>query len=324
MRTGAIFGLASALLVLAGCEEKADRPAEPGPQTGQVRAEAPGAPAPAVATTVTVELLDPGAEPRASLRYDFSGMQKQAVEMIMEMTMGIELGGAGRPPTALPPVYMDMVIDPRGVSEQGDLSYGFELIDARVIDSGSADPQVVADMKTELDKTRGLSGLAEVTPRGFTRKADIRVPEGAGPQVKDLVDKMKTQIEQMSAPLPEEPVGKGARWIVTQPIRTEMLTFTQQATYTLRGLSDGAIDLGIEVKQSAPPQQINPPGMAGATARLISLDSGGSGSSQVHLQKLIPRAEISNSMQMEVEIRAGGQQQNMKTTIDIKMTTRPK
>jgi hypothetical protein len=314
--------LLGALLALVGCEKKMEPAATTKAESGQDQTLA--TPTGRVPSAITVELLAAGSEPRTALRYDFAGMQKMTVEMVMEMTMGIELGGAGQPPMPLPPVHMDMVIEPKQVSAEGNLSYRFELTDAKVIDSDGADPQVVAAMEAELAKTKGLSGDAEVTPRGFTLKADIRMPPGAGPQVKDLVDKMKTQIEQMSAPLPEEPVGQGASWIVTQPVVSEMLTFTQQATYTLTGLKDGQLDLAIQVKQSAPPQNINAPGMGNAAAKLLSLQSTGAGTSQVHLQKLVPRAEISNSMKMEVEIRAGGQQQNMKTSIDIKMVTRPK
>ena len=311
-----------AALALAACEEKADRkPAEKAEKEAPTKLPEGGEGA---GTEITVKLVEAGAEPRQALRYDFSAAKKQTVLMTMDMTMGMELGAMKQPPTKLPPVHMDMVIDPKKVSGDGVLRYAFEMTRAEVVAAPDADPNVVRAMKTELDKTQGMKGWADVTPRGFTLKADIEVPPGAGPQLRDLIDKMKTQIEQMSAPLPEEAVGKGAKWVVTQPIKNEMLKFTQTATYTLADLADGVATLEIGIAQDAPPQNIEAPGMAGATARLIKLDSSGKGNSKVDLKQLVPEADVSTSLAMEVEIRAQGQQQNMKTTIDIEMTTRPK
>ncbi len=320
MRSVKMLLAISAMLALVACEKKAEKQEAktPAASTGQPAEKAPAG------TNIVVKLVDPGAEPRQELRYDFSGAKKQVVVMTMDMTMGMELGAIKQPPTKLPPVHMDMVVEPKSVSDAGVLRYEFEMTRAEVVAGPDADPNVVQAMKTEMDKTKGMKGWADVNQRGFTLAADVKVPPGAGPQLRDLLDKMKSQIEQMSAPLPVEPVGKGAKWVVTQPIKNEMLKFNQQATYTLADLEGSLATLKIDIVQDAPPQNIDAPGMGGATARLTSLDSTGKGTSKVDLKSLVPVADVSTSLTMNVDIRAQGQQQTMKTTIDIEMTTRPK
>lgn len=325
MRGVKVLVAISAMFALVACEEKAAKKEgkKQAASTGQATDRAPAAEADG-GSKIVVKLLEAGAEPRHKLRYDFSGAEKQVVLMTMDMTMGMELGAIKQPRTKLPPVHMDMVVNPKKVSDEGVLRYEFEMTRAEVVAGPDADPNVVQAMKTEMDKTKGMKGWADVNQRGFTLAADVQVPPGAGPQLRDLLDKMKSQIEQMSAPLPEEPVGKGAKWVVTQPIKNDMLKFNQQATYTLADLEGSLATLEIDIVQDAPPQNIDAPGMGGATARLTSLDSTGKGTSKVDLKKLVPVAEVSTSLTMNVDIRAQGQQQSMKTSIDIEMTTRPK
>ncbi len=314
MRIAKTFLVLGAFLAVTGCEKK-DQVAKPETVVGVDPARE------ATASGITVKLLEPGAEPRQALRYDFSKVKKQKVEMIMDMAMDVEIGPVHQSPK-IPPIRMEIQVTPKKVSGTGDLRYEFELTDAAVIDAGSADPEVAKVMEAELAKTKGLSGWAEVSARGFTKKADVNIPPGATPQLRDLVGKMKSQIEQMSAPLPEEPVGIGARWEVTQPISNEMLELNQVAIYTLKEFKDGVATMDISLKQTAQSQDIGS-GMPAATARLTSLESSGSGTSQVDLEQLVPRADVQISTTMTVDIRAQGQQQTMKTKIDIKMKIRP-
>jgi len=321
MRTANELLAVVAVLSLLGCEEKVDE---------QTAAEKPAAGEAAETTTVStvptaisVELIEPGAEPRRELRYDFSKAETQTFKMIMDMAMAIQVGAMNQPRTELPPVHMVMKVEPQEVTPDGSLRYRFDLTSTGLDESAGADPRMVEAMRAELKKTEGMSGWALVDARGFTKKADISVPAGAGAQLKDLVNRMKNQIEQMSAPLPEKPVGVGARWLVTQPVSNEMLKFSQKATYELKAIEGDVIEMHIDIAQEAPPQDIEAPGMGDASARLVALKSGGSGKTVVDLAELVPTSEISTSMSMEVEIRAQGQQQNMTTTIDIDMQILP-
>lgn len=275
-------------------------------------------------SNITVKVLKAGAQPRKALRYDFASVKPQSLEMVMKMEMAISLGAFSQPPVTVPPVRMGMRIEPEKVLKDGVLRYRFKLDEATVDESPDAAANMVAAMKTALASTKGLSGWAEVTPRGFTRKAEIVVPPKADPQMKDMISKMKQQIQQMSAPLPAEAVGVGASWVVTQPIKTDELELIQTASYTLKSFDDGVAMLDITIKQDAPPQDITSPAMGGATARLVSLKSVGTGTSRVKMHELIPRAQVKIAMDMRVEIDAGGQKQNMRTDLKLETTISPK
>ena len=44
------------------------------------------------------------------------------------------------------------------------------------------------------------------------READLKAPPGGSAQMQQSLENLRQSMRQMSAPLPEEPVGKGARW----------------------------------------------------------------------------------------------------------------
>ncbi|MHC4537188.1 MAG: hypothetical protein ACYS6K_24845, partial [Planctomycetota bacterium] len=162
----------------------------------------------------TVKLLDAGAEPRTALRYKFQANQSEKIVMEMSMAMAMETGGQKQPETQVPVTQMTMTIDSKEVSAEGNLHYEFELEQVEVLPKPGINPAMVNAMKQKTSSMQGMRGSATVTSRGFTKDNEIKLPAGIDPQMKQSIDNMKQSMNQMSAPLPEEPVGIGARWQV--------------------------------------------------------------------------------------------------------------
>jgi len=271
-------------------------------------------------TETTVTLLDPGAEPRTALRYKFQANRSDEMAMEMKMAMAMEMGGQKMPETQMPTMLMTMTIDAGEVSPEGDLRYDFELSEVEVVSKPGENPMMVSAMKQQVNSMKGMTGAATVTSRGFSRDAEIKLPAGVDAQSKQVMDNMRQSINQMSAPLPEEPVGKGARWQVTMPMDTPAMKFTQIATYTLTEIDGDKVKCDVAITQSAPPQDVNAPGLPpGMKVSLKSLDTSGTGTIEMQMTDLVP---TSNVKVTTINVVVANEQE-IKTTTRVETSIHP-
>jgi len=269
---------------------------------------------------MTVELLDPGAEPRTTLRYKFRANHNEKMVMEMSMAVAMEMGDLKQPETKMPASQMTMTIDAGEVSPEGDLRYDFELAEIDILSKPGDNPMMVNAMKQQLNKTKGLSGSATVTSRGFSREYEITPPPGMDAQSQQFMDQMKQSMNQISAPFPEEPVGKGGRWQVTMPVEMPAMKLTQIATYTLTEIEGDKITLEVAISQTAPPQEVSGPGMPpGTKMSLESLDSSGTGTVELKLTDLVPTSKL--NLTTTSVIAAG--EQKVKTTMRLGTNIHP-
>jgi hypothetical protein len=271
-------------------------------------------------TETTVKLLDAGAEPRKSLRYKFQANQISKMVMEMNMAMTIGIGERTQPETQMPTTQMIMTIDSKEISPEGDLYYEFEYEQVDVLPKDSDNIVAVNAMKQRMSSMVGMSGSATVTPRGFTRDVEIKLPEGIDPQMKQTIDNMKQSLNQMSAPFPEEPIGRGARWQVTMPMETHAMKFTQVATYTLSEIQNDKVKLNTTLKQTAPQQEIKTPGAASKVKVILeSLTTSGEGTIEIQMTNLVP----TSNMNMTTTNVVSSNNQKIKTTMQMGIKIHP-
>ncbi len=269
------------------------------------------------------EMIEQGSPPLKTLRYKLSAMKTQSVEMLMDMSVGAQAGGSDvQPPQDLPPISIVISITPRHITQDGNLPYDFKVVSTKVTGDQDDESDMAQGMKAELGRLRGLSGSAEVSARGVTNKVDIHLPAKDSDR-NELLNRMKEEIIGMSIPLPQQPVGKGARWKVTRSVNSGSINMLQIATYTLSRLDDTSMKIDVDFEQNASPQPLDSSNLAGASARLVSLHSDGGGSSVIDFSSLVPLANAFSHTNVVMEIRAHGNQQRVTTTLDLKMTMRP-
>jgi len=241
----------------------------------------------------TVRLLDAGAQPRTELRYKFQANQSEKMIMEMSMAMAMEIGEQKQPETQVTPTRTTMTIDSKEISPEGDVRYEFKVEQVEVLPGPGADPATVNAMKQMMNSMVGLSGSATVTSRGFTKDADVKIPAGINPQMEQAMENVNKSMDQMSAPLPVEPVGRGARWLVTMPVETSGLKITQTVTYSLSEIQGDKVKCDLKIKQSALPQEMDVPGAAPGTKMLLeSLTSSGEGTIEMQMTNLVPTSHI--------------------------------
>ncbi len=305
----------------------AEQPAPPVAAADNKQADTP-APAttktitPSAADAPTITLKSPGDEPRQQLRFSTTKGFHQNALMTMDMTMALDMGMQKLPKTVLPTTRMVMDSTVTDVSAEGDIHYEFKLRDIEVVPRDGAPEMMVSSMKTALAGMDGLKGSSTVSNRGVVKAATFEMPESLPQQMRQTMDSLQESVGQVAVPLPEEAVGVGATWEATSHItRGNGINMTQKTSYELVSVEGSKIKLKISLDQTAEPQTIKAPGMpTGADAKLLNLQSSGSGETLLDLSKLAPiDSTISMESKFKMAVKAMGQEQNVSMEMGLVM-----
>jgi len=264
------------------------------------QAAAPAADRPVGEDDLRLELLDPGAEPRAPLRYKFHVGQRE--KMIMDMQMDMTMnppGQSNKVSIAMPTMEFVSTLEPKSVTSDGDLDYTFVTEKADLLDDRPLRADVKNKVASELKLIIGLKGEGVVTARGLTKKAEYEIPPGISPQVAQTIENMRQSLRQLATPFPLEPVGIGAKWKTTSTVKSKIFSFVQTANFSLVSLSGNHATIQVQIDQQAPPQAVKMDGVpADVKTTLDSYQGKGAARPVLDLDHIIPTAES------EVEVHA--------------------
>lgn len=273
--------------------------------TGSLGASpAPLASGPATAGSLpTVVVLDAGAEPRSALRYRFVSYQTASMDMRMSMTAAVAVDGTPVPSTVIPTMHFVAAIQLGDVTPAGSVRYEFQYTTAEAVEPSDADAITVAQMNDSLAGLVGVTGWAVVDDRGQGIDGGFIGTDDLDPATQATLDDLQRSLSQQSAPLPEEPVGVGARWMVEQHVATNGLVVDQSVTYRLDAIDDAGLHLSLELTQDVAPGPIELPGMPdGTTANLLELRSRGSAAMVMDLDSFVPTSAMTITSHNVIEV----------------------
>ena len=271
---------------------------------------------------VRVRLVEPGRAPLKVLRYRARAGQTAHVSMTMKMGMAVKVAGQALPSTPVPEMRCGIAVKVTEVTPAGDIKYDFQYDGFEVVSDPATPPAVLEAMRKLLAPIKGLRGHGVITSRGFAQEGRVEVPPDADPQLKQMIEGLQQSMKQFSAPMPEEPVGVGARWETTYEISQRGLRVDQVAKNELKSMEGDRLALAVVLTQSAPPQPMKLPELpASARMDLVSLASSGEGTSALDLAGLIPTsAAVKLQMLMKTRMQIGEQPaQDMEMTMDMAM-----
>jgi len=328
--------IAVCLLVLGACSKKQEpaksdaetglRSAEneaPEPVAGEPEAPAqPEAPEVPKAGPPTVELLDAGKEPREPLRLQVPLETAETMSLTMAMTMSVKAQGTPMPPTTLPPITMVMSIEGAEKLDDGKVRFRSKLTGIEVgAAAGPTPPGMVEQLEAQMQKLVGLVQTGVIDPRGFATEGAMELPEAAPPQARQMLDGMKSSLEQFAVPLPAEPVGAGAVWRVTQAPAINGIQIQQTIEYTLVSRKGAEIELEAKVGQKALSKFVEVPQAPGMKLEIESWKGVGVGAIAMSLDRIVPK-QSSLDVDSAWTMKANGQsityEMGNKTTVQRK------
>lgn len=266
-----------------------------------------------------VMLIDAGADPKEELKYDFKPSVKETTLMKMDMTMKMDLGAAspgGPGGMTLPQIEMALDMSTADKNESnGDMRLAGMVSNVKVSPGKTPMEQQVG--KAMGDALTGMKGMKIgylITPKGRTRDVKVELPPNAPPQAQMMVEQTKQSFENMMAPLPDESVGVGGKWIVLSRVSTGA-DILQWTTYTLKKRDGSKLELEAVVSQLAASPTITGPQMQG-DANIDAFNSGGSGQTWMDLSRIAPdkgTADVKSSMSFS----AKGQSMKIDTLVKL-------
>jgi hypothetical protein len=240
--------------------------------------------------TPRVVVIEPGAAPLENLSYEFTPGAKETSVMRMDMAMKMDVGNGTMQSFPIPQIEMRFDLATAAKKEaNGDIAVTGTVTEVKVNPGKDEKQQLAAtEMKKALAGINGMTMSYVVSPKGRSRDAKVDVPAGAPAEAKKIVEQMKSSLESMAAPLPEEAVGIGGKWVVVTRVAAGA-DILQWTTYTLKSKTGKKVELEALVKQLAATGEMAggqmPPG---TSAKITKFDSGGTGFTNMDLTRLAP------------------------------------
>lgn len=273
-------------------------------------------PAPIVqATPPIVKLLSPGAEPRRPMRFKLSKGAKETIDLTMVMSVSMDIPDLGPQSIDTPPLTMSMDLAVTDITPDGDLVLSLVITDAAM--QGGQIPAGI------MDPLKGLSAVMTMSDRGVVKAVQFDESKMLDPATKKMMQ--ASGFERMSAPMPGEPVGVGARWEVMQKVESGGMSMDQKAIYEVVAMDASSTTLSLSLEQEAGPQQMAAPGMPPEVqASLVGLKGNGTGTLTLRDGSLILDGDLNIKSEVTMDMQMAGQSQRMTTATDVKMTLSPR
>ncbi len=291
------------------------------PPSGAASADPPLVPSP----KASVKLLDPGREPRRALRYAWHQDRTELMSIELSASIAVESSGL-HSDTRLAPLEIAIAIQPRSISPAGDSRFAWHVASAEVgaLDA-SASPEMAQGWSAQLIPVAHLSGTASVSSRGISRGLSVNLGSaGDAGTDQEMVAQVLQMVRDAAAPLPEEPVGPGARWQKVTTLDARNGQAIQNDTFTLVTLQGDAGQLADVFAQTASSRAAPAPSTEptrGAAAQPDQLLSSGDEKVRFDLNRLIAETRLEGTTSMATSAPSNRMNMVMHLGVTVRGTT---
>jgi len=170
-------------------------------------------------------------------------------------------------------------------------------------------PELMPHIEQAIGQFQPVAGRVEATPSGrvddFTLTASAGVPQALSQSATQITG----SLQSMLVPLPESPVGVGAKWEVVSEIPEEQYTITQTTTYTVDRIDDHRLALSVEIEQEIPGDVSVSDVSGGWEGSVTEFYGVGSGTVIISLKQLSPlHSDLGIASRIIIDAEANGQQ----------------
>jgi hypothetical protein len=227
--------------------------------------EPPPAPPPGLEAPIdldappTVELLDAGKAPRKPLRVTFEAGAKQSLRVESDWTVETVYGPMIKMAAVMPSLVYELETEAKEASEEG-ARFDFRVKSITAKSNKGVKPAQVENANKVGESLEGVTGSFSINARGMVEALAIDAPSDASLLASDMIDQIKQAIRLCSLPLPEEPVGKGAKWTATQVIEQRTAKIKHASTFELVDVKGERVRATRTHAAETPKQKLKMPG----------------------------------------------------------------
>lgn len=276
-----------------------------------------GAPVPPAAP-MKIEVLDAGKGPKKVLRYVFTKDRLRKFNLDMEIVPKRVVNG--QPTPTVPAVSIGM----KGTSltvAVGENSAETENTFIQFVPSGPGLPvEMLQQMQAQFATMAGVQLMQTVSTGGQILQMGVKEEALNNPQVLALMQNLQDGMSNAFLPLPDEPVGAGAKWKGTTTLVTSGLAILQENVIELKSLTGSRAVVELTYKQSAEKQEINAAGLPpGAKVELISMEGGGTGTMTVDFSTQLTDSMVNLKMTVDTKISGPEMPESVRSATDTSM-----
>lgn len=268
-----------------------------------------------------VTLLSAGSGKKAPLRYQLVVGSSQTLTMTMDMQLAMflraEAGAAEVPlPRArLPKTRFAIELRVTKVAADGDATLEYRYRQFEVLPDAEVEPTVREAVTKSLAELDGVAGYLVISSRGFVEEHRLDLPATLSPEAQQSLKNLKRSMGQLAAPLPAEPVGKGARWRVETAVELNGAVLDMVAVSELVERKGKRAKLELSIEQTSGRQTIE---VNGVKSQLVSAQVTAAGANVIDLSRPAPRsASVKGNGTMQFE--AMGQGVKVELSLDVAM-----
>ncbi|MEZ4232087.1 MAG: hypothetical protein R3B89_23120 [Polyangiaceae bacterium] len=272
-----------------------------------------------------IKLLEAGAEPRQQLRYKYPVGAGGVVRLTTRSELEVETDGKKQKAGFVPKLEMLAKLKVKEKQSDGDFLVDLIGLRPRVRNASQLPAPIQKQLETALGKLPKLHGISEVNDRGVQKALKFDAAKVDSVEMNQILQGLQANLGGMSAPLPAEAVGVGAKWAVNTSVVQQGLPLTQIAIYELVSLKDGVGRTRVEMRQIAPKGEIKLPGAPpGAKTELVKMTSKGEGESYFDLENPVPKGRMKTSTKISLKTTMGKRSQSVTLRIKALLRFRPK
>jgi hypothetical protein len=300
--------LVTLLTVVAGCQQKSENSGQSSPEAsskqpvGKVEqavanAVGAGAPLPAASSGPPADgVLDParaeaeapsgqppklsmgsnGTEPRSLLRSPGAALAR-AIKVEVTLQAGMDQG--------MPPIeiFVGLESKPKAATSknegEGNAAAKSLNVTAKIRDVTMTAPNVPPDVKQQLMGLKGGKVSFSMASDGTGSEFSSELPAGVKPEFRDLLETVVEALTLLTLPVPKEPVGNGAFWMVVSRFKSSGFGLVGYHMVKLGRADDKTAAYEFDSRRYAIGRLVDPailpPGSEGVTLKEVTASAKG-------------------------------------------------
>ncbi len=264
-------------------------PVEAGAATQQAAAT-PDAPATSTPASSAIKLLEPGEEPRAARTYELKVGRTESVAITIRSTISQEVSGQPAGSGAQPGMVFSLALTPQARAPSGETDIKVTFTKAEVLPTKEADPMQSKQLEQAFRALSGQAASFRLGPHGAISNFALANEKL---QRSELGAIAQQTLEGLFVVLPDEPIGKGAKWEEVSTTRQEGIAATLTSTHTLKEVAADGLTIAISSKRTAAPQQLADPRAPKGTT--VAVDGTANAQVKARLDRLPQKGNVESS-----------------------------
>ena len=200
----------------------------------------------AVTALTELDLLDEGAD-AGRVRLDTPPQPDDTWSGEMLVVVGLAVNGEQND---VPSSIVDLTIEVDDVGDDGSYTVTSEVTGVRTYSPDKFDAAVIAEYEPRAETMIGTSSTWTVDASGSVGEIETSFPDDIDPTLSEGLQLGDRASDQMSVPLPDEPVGVGAHWQTTQTTDLNGVKATLTTEYELIELDGDLFHLVSTLSQT--------------------------------------------------------------------------